>query len=113
MCRKVFFTGLSLLVLTGLALAQEEKAESKQVSGTVKAVATDSLTVTDDAGKEWSFVITEDTTVVAEGASHKMKAAEEAGESTMITDFVKEKQKVVVKYQEADGKLNAKEIRVK
>ena len=58
--------------------------------------------------------VNNDTTVVAKGASHKMRSAKEAGKSTAITDFVKEKQRVSVKYHEMPGgKLHAAEVTVK
>jgi hypothetical protein len=101
---------MSLLLVTSVALAQKE--ETKEASGEVKSVAAKTMTIAHE-GKEWTFVIDNETTVVAKGASHKMRAAEEAGKSTVITDFVMAKQSVEVKYAEKDGKLYAKEIRVR
>lgn len=101
---------LSLLLVTSVLFAQKE--ETKEASGAVKSVAAKTLTIAHE-GKEWTFVIDNETTVTAKGASHKMRAAEEAGKSTVITDFVMEKQTVAVKYTEKEGKLYAKEIRVR
>ncbi len=112
MLRKMILAGLVLCFFTGLVLAQE-KAATKEASGTVKAVAAASLTITDDAKKDWTFIIDKETTVTAKGASHKMREAEGAGKATKITDFVMDKQSVGVKYAEKDGKLYAKEVRVK
>ena len=111
MLRKMVLGSLAVLVFAGAALAQ--KAMTKDASGTVKAVAAASLTITDDAKKDWTFIVNNETTVTAKGASHKMRDAEGANKATMITDFVMAKQSVAVKYEEKDGKLYAKEIRVK
>ena len=112
MLTKIVSGGLVLLFSAGLVLAQE-KATTKDASGTVKSVAATSITITDDAKKDWTFIVDKDTTVTAKGASHKMREAEGAGKSTQITDFVMEKQSVGVKYEEKDGKLYAKEVRVR
>jgi hypothetical protein len=101
----------SILLIAGLSFAQG-KMETKEASGTVKSLAPDTLTITDH-GKDMTFVIDNETSVVAKGASHKMMDAKEAGKSTKITDFVMEKQSVNVKYAEKAGKMYAKEIRVK
>jgi hypothetical protein len=112
MLRKMVSSALVLLFFAGLVLAQA-KAMTKDASGTVKSVAAASLTITDEAKKDWTFVIDKETSVTAKGASHKMREAEGANKATQITDFVMEKQSVNVKYEEKDGKLYAKEVRVK
>jgi len=112
MLRKIVSAGLMLLFGAGLVLAQA-KAITKDVSGTVKSVAAASITITDDAKKEWTFIVDKDTTVTAKGASHKMREAEGANKTTQITDFVMEKQSVALKYEEKDGKLYAREVKVK
>jgi hypothetical protein len=101
----------SILLIAGLSFAQM-KSETKEASGTVKSVAADTITITDH-GKDMTFIVDHDTSVVAKGATHKMMDAKEAGKSTKITDFVMDKQSVAVKYMEKDGKMYAKEIRVK
>jgi hypothetical protein len=109
--RKTVLSVSSLLLIAGLSFAQEKMA-AKEASGTVKSIAVDSITITDH-GKDMTFVVDNDTSVVAKGATHKMMNAKEAGKSTKITDFVMDKQSVGVKYEEKDGKMYAKEIRVK
>ena len=108
--RKAVLVVLSLLLVTFVAFAQKE--ETKEASGSVKSVAAKTMTIAHE-GKEWTFVIDNETTVIAKGASHKMRAAEEESKSTVITDFVMEKQSVAVKYVEKEGKLHAREIRVR
>jgi hypothetical protein len=112
MVKRIIVSGLLLLFVAGLAFAQE-KAMTKEASGAVKSVAATSITITDDAKKDWTFVVNNETTVTAKGASHKMREAEGANKSTAITDFVMEKQSVSIKYEEKDGKNIAKEVRVK
>ena len=112
MLRKSVSAGLMLLFGAGLVLAQA-KATTKDAEGTVKSVAAASITITDDAKKEWTFIVDKDTTVTAKGASHKMREAEGANKTTQITDFVMEKQSVTLKYEEKDGKLYAREVKVK
>lgn len=111
MLRKMVSSALVLLFFAGLVLAQAKA--TKDATGTVKSVAAASLTITDEAKKDWTFVIDKETSVTAKGASHKMREAEGANKATQITDFVMEKQSVNVKYEEKDGKLYAKEVRVK
>ncbi len=101
-----------LLFAAGLAFTQE-KAKPKEATGDVKSVAATSITITDDAKKDWTFVVNNETTVVAKGASHKMREAEGANKATAITDFVMAKQSVAIKYEEKDGKNIAKEVRVR
>jgi len=99
------------LFTTGLVLA-DQKAETKNVTGEVKALSADSIVLTVDS-KDWTFIVDNDTNIVADGASHTTRKAEGANKATMITDFIKVKQTVVVDYMEKGGKFTAKEIRVK
>jgi hypothetical protein len=109
------------LMVSGAAYAQETgKAADKPMKpgktmtakGTVKSVSADSLTVTDKDGKDWTFAVDKDTEVTAKGASHKTADKKEAGEKTMITDFVKEGAKVQVKYHDMGETKHAASVRV-
>ena len=73
----------------------------------------DSITVTDNAAKDWTFAVDKDTAVFARGGSHKMDQLTADGKPTVITEFVAVKKNVVVKYVEKDGKAIAKEVHVK
>lgn len=110
MLQKIVLAVLCLF-MTGLVLA-DTKTETKNVTGEVKSLSADSIVVTVDQ-KDWTFIVDKDTNVVAKGASHTSREAKGANETTMITDFIKEKQMVVVDYTEKDGKFTAKEIRVR
>ena len=104
----------SLLVL-GLVLAVPSYAadSTKTAKGTVKSVAADTLTVTDSAGKDWTFAFDTKTKVIASGGSHKTAETKAAGKSPAITDIVKSGANVVVKYHELDGgKMHAASVRV-
>ncbi len=108
MVRRVAGVALALLV-AGFVFAGE-----KDVTGTVKSVTGGTFVVTDGAAKDWTFVVdSKETLVVAKGGKHKMDALKADGKPTMIGEFVSEKQTVVVKYGEKDGKLIAKEVHVK
>ncbi len=106
MVRKIAFALLAVLFVAGLAVAGD-------ASGTVKSVAASGFVVTDSAGKDWSFDVDKTTTVVAKGASHKMDALKADGKPAQLTEFLSAKQNVTVKYDEKDGKMMAKEVRVK
>jgi hypothetical protein len=109
MVRKLAFALLAVLFVAGLAVA----GETKDAAGTVKSVSGTGITVTDSAGKDWTFDVDKGTTVVAKGASHKMDALKADGKMPTVDEFVKAKENVTVKYWEKDGKAIAKEIRVK
>jgi ABC-type Fe3+-hydroxamate transport system substrate-binding protein len=104
----------SLLVL-GLVLVSPAFAadSTKTAKGTVKTVAADSVTVTDSAGKDWTFAVDNKTKVIASGGSHKTAETKAAGKTPLITDVVKTGASVVVKYHEMDGgKMHAASVRV-
>jgi ABC-type Fe3+-hydroxamate transport system substrate-binding protein len=109
MVRKIAFALLAVLFVAGLAVA----GEMKEATGTIKSVSGSSFVVTDAAGKDWTFDVDKGTTVIAKGASHKMDALKADGKMPTIDEFLKEKQSAVVKYWEKDGKVVAKEVRVK
>ena len=108
MVRRVAGVALVLLV-AGFVFAGD-----KEVTGTVKAVTGGTFVVTDGAAKDWTFAVdSKETLVVAKGGKHKMDALKADGKPATIGEFVSEKQTVVVKYSEKDGKLTAKEVHVK
>ncbi|HYN01461.1 MAG TPA: hypothetical protein VE359_03370 [Vicinamibacteria bacterium] len=109
MVRRIAGAALAVLFVAGLAAA----GDTKEAMGTVKSVTADSITVTDSAAKDWTFVVDKETTVVASGASHKMDKLKGDGKPTVITEFVAAKKPVTVKYAEKDGKMIAKEVQVK
>jgi hypothetical protein len=109
MVRRIAGAALALLFVAGIAAA----GDTKEATGTVKAVAADSITVTDSAAKDWTFAVDKETTVTASGASHKMDKLKADGKPTTIIEFVAVKKNVVVKYVEKDGKATAKEVHVK
>ena len=110
MFQKIMLAVVCLLV-SGLVIA-DPKAETKNVTGEVKSLSADTMVVDVD-GKDWTFIVDQDTNVVAKGASHTMRKAEGANKTTMITDFIKVKETVVVDYTDKAGKFTAKEIRVR
>jgi ABC-type Fe3+-hydroxamate transport system substrate-binding protein len=110
MIRRIACATLALLFVAGLAVAADT---AKEATGKVKAVAANSITISDSASKEMTFVVDKDTTVVASGASHKMDKLKADGKPTVITEFVAPDKNVTIKYVEKDGKQVAKEVNVK
>ena len=109
MVRRIAFSLLAVLFVAGLAVA----GDVKDAAGTVKSVTGTGFVVTDHAGKDWSFDVDKTTIVLAKGASHKMDALKADGKPAQLSEFLQEKQNVSVKYAEKDGKMMAKEVRVK
>jgi len=105
-----FFVALLLLGVVPVASASDKTKDAK---GTVKTVAADSVTVTDAAGKDWTFAVDTKTKLIASGGSHKTAETKSMGKSPSITDLVKEGAKVAVKYHELEGgKFHAAQVRV-
>ena len=109
MVRRVALSMLALLIVAGVAVA----ADTKEANGTVKSVAVNTFVVTDAAGKDWSFDVDKNTLVLAKGASHKVNAVKADGKPVQLSEFLAAKQDVRVEYTEKDGKMVAKEVRVK
>jgi hypothetical protein len=107
MARRLAFLAVAVLLAAPFAFAADEEAE-----GTVKAVSAKTVTVTGEDGTELTFEATADSVIKAEGASHKMKDLEAAGEAKTLDKFVKADQKVTVKYWKEEGKNYLREIRV-
>jgi hypothetical protein len=109
MLRRLCILTLAATCVVGFALA----GEMKEANGTVKSVEQNGFTVTDSNAKDWTFAVDKDTLVLAKGASHKMDKLKDDGKLPTIGEFVSAKQAVYVKYTEKDGKMVAKEIRIK
>ena len=111
MKRIAMLMAMASLVSAGLTLAQS-KPKTMTAVGFVKTVAADSLGVNGGPGKDWTFTIDATTKIIAKGGTHKSDAAKDAGKPLMITDIVKEGQRVQVKYHDMDGKMHAAQVRV-
>lgn len=109
MLRKLALSLLAVLFVAGLAVA----GDTKEANGTVKSVEGNSFVVTDSAGKDWSFGVDKGTTIYMKGGSHKMDALKADGKPATLGEFLAAKQDVRVEYWEKDGKMVAKEVRVK
>jgi hypothetical protein len=108
MLRKIVWS-LAFLFVAHFAVA----ADTKEANGTIKSVSAASFVVTDSAGKDWSFDVDKGTMVLVKGGSHKMGAVKADGKPAVISEFLAAKQDVRVEYVEKDGKMMAKEVRVK
>ena len=104
---------LTALLLVGFVSTSYASDKTKDAKGTVKTVAADSITVTDAAGKDWTFAVDTKTKLIATGGTHKTAETKSMGKSPSITDLVKVDGKVAIKYHELEGgKMHAAEVRV-
>jgi len=119
--KKVLMLAVALTVAAAPAFAQDKKAPAKTekapamktmtASGSVSAVAADSLTVKAKDG-DMTFTVDDKTNVQASGASHKTAAAKADNKPTPITDFVKVGDEVTVKYHDMGATKHAASVRV-
>ena len=84
-------------------------SSTKSSSGTVKSVAAGSLTMTAE-GRDLTFLVDANTSVVAKGAGTKSAAA--PGGKIAITDVVRAGERVAVTYHETGTTMHAAEVRV-
>lgn len=101
-------------IRAGISVGKGKAAEhsGKSVSGTVKAVAMDSLTVSAD-GRDWTFTVDAKTKVVGRGAGTLARKKQRKGEPSTITSFVSSGDSVIVSYHEMGATLHAGEVRVR
>ena len=101
---------LAMLAVPAMALAGQG-GKTMNATGTVSAVAPDSLTV---KGKTdtWTFTIDKGTSVTAKGATHKSLALKADGKATVLTDFVKTGDTVNVAYHDMGTMKHAATITV-
>ena len=109
MVRRVALGLLAVLLVAGVAVA----GDTKEANGTVKTVGANTFVVTDSTGKDWNFDVDKSTLVLAKGASHKMSAIKADGKPAQLSEFLAAKQDVTVQFAEKEGKMVAKEVRVK
>lgn len=106
--KRLVALAVMVLVVGGVAAAQD----TKTASGTVKAVAGDSLTITDKDGKDMTFAVDGKTELFATGGSHKTADTKAMGKKPVIADVVKTGAKVSIEYHDMGGKMHAAKIRV-
>ena len=102
-----------MMCLAVLFVANFAAAGDMTADGTVKSVSGAGFVVTDSAGKDWNFDVDKSTTVLVKGGSHKMDAVKDDGKAAQLSEFLSAKQSVHVSYAEKNGKMMAKEVRVK
>ena len=102
---------LATLVLVGPIGLRSAVAQTKTARGTVVTVSDAALTVKAGA-RVMTFVIDRGTAVLAKGAGIKTRRAQDAGASGIkLSDAVKTDGAVVVTYREANGVMQATEVR--
>jgi len=102
-------TGVFLLTVLVGSSSVTLQAATKTVSGTVAAVAADSVTVKAKDG-EMKLIVDAKTSVIGSGIGTKSKEMKADKKPTQIVDFVKTGDEVSVKYDEATKV--ASEVRV-
>ena len=97
----------ALCVGQAVGLDAQGKAKTASASGTVKAVAGNSLTVTAAGGKDMTFTIDNSTKFVGKGLGTKAKAG-----PITATDAVAMGDKVRVTYHDMGGALHAANVSI-
>src|SRR5262245_50679137 len=106
----VLAVALAIAAVPSFVSAQGDK--TMNATGTVSAVAPDTLTVKGTGTESWTFMIDKDTSVTAKGATHKSLALKADGKATVLTDFVKIGDKVTVAYHDMGSMKHASRINV-
>jgi hypothetical protein len=122
--KKVLMLAVALMVAASPAFAQGAKkgkeaktekaamAKSGSVTGTVSAVAADSITVKGKDGADVTLAVDAKTNVQATGAGHKSAAAKADNKPTPITDFVHVGDMVTAKYSDSGTAKTATSVHV-
>jgi len=106
--RRVTLIAIALLAVSSFAFAGEVQI----AKGQVQAISANTVTVAGDNGEVWTFEVSDQTKVVAEGAAHKSEKLAAVGQKATMDEFVRENQHVTVKYWEKDGTRYIKKLRV-
>ena len=109
-----------LFVLAGFTASAQDKAKAKApasaekvltATGTVSAVASQSLTIKAASG-EMTFAIDNKTAVTGKGLGTKNAALKDEGKTRAITEFVHVGDSVDVKYHDMGATKHASTVRV-
>ncbi len=106
--RVALVAAVAVLVASGFAFA----AEKGIARGKVTAVSANAVTLAGANGALLTFEVTQGARVYGEGASHKSRALVSNGKPTTMDNFVREGQRVTVKYEDKAGTLYLTELRV-
>jgi hypothetical protein len=106
--RRVASIALAVLAMGTLVLA----GEAQKVTGKVKAVSGNAVTLVADDGAEHTFEVTAKTKVVGVGCHHKADALQANGRKAGIGEFVRADQRVSVRYLEEKGARYIEALRI-
>jgi hypothetical protein len=106
--RRVSSIAIAVLAVGALAFA----GEAQKVTGKVKAVSGNAVTVLADDGAEQTFEVTAKTKVIGAGCHHRAHALEASGKKSTVGEFVREDQRVSVQYSEENGTRYIEKLRV-
>ena len=99
---------VAVLAVGALAFGGETEA----AKGRVEGVSGNTVTVALDDGQTWDFEVAPRTKVLAVGAGHKAADLEAMGKKREISQYVRESDRVTVKYWEHDGTRYIKTLRI-
>jgi hypothetical protein len=104
----------AVIVVAGVpgGLFAQGSGKTMNTTGVVSAVTPSSIAIKVKA-EEMKFVVDKDTAVLAKGATHKSLAMKADGKSTLLTDFVKTGDTVVIEYHDMGSMKHAATINVK
>jgi hypothetical protein len=109
---------LAVMMLPAYAAGQDKPAAKAapaakmlSASGSVTAVAQDSITIKAKSG-EMTFAVDSKTKVTGPGAGTKTEEKKKLGQPTVLTDFVKTGEMVTVQYHDLDGTKHAANIKL-
>jgi len=94
-----------------VSLLAQGSGKTMNTTGVVSAVTPSSISI--KGKEEMRFAVDKDTAVLAKGATHKSLAMKADGKSTVLTDFVKVGDTVVIDYHDMGSMKHAATINVK
>ncbi len=97
--------------ISNTAMKAEGETEGKSVTGDVKAVTADKITVSAE-GKEYEFAADPKIRVVGVGAGTMAREMKQKGQKPSLTEFLSDGDHVMVSYTDKGGTPQASEIRI-
>ena len=105
-------TALCALAMTTVVASSASAQGTKKATGTISAVAGNSITVKTQSGQDMTFSVDKDTVITTPGGGTKSRAAKAEGKGGVAsTDLLKEGQAVEVSYHDMGGTMHAASIR--
>lgn len=110
-CMAAMFAIAPVSAMAQTKAPADKAAETHTATGTVSAVAADSITIKAKSG-ELTFTIDSKTDVTGKGLTTKTAALKKEGKPTVITEFVKVGDSATIKYHDMGTTKHAASVRV-